>query len=270
MDTRVSPPVMHKAPMWTPERHERIIALLHQRQRLTTDAFAAELGVSKETIRRDLIELEHSGKLSRVHGGAVPCNTAAEASYAERTALFLPEKRAIAAAAAGLIAPGQSCFIDAGSTTHALAQALQNARDLLIVTNSVDVANSLRGRADLQVHLLGGCMASDVPATYGDFTLGEIARFRMDWAITSPTALHPEQGAMDYDWQEAAVARAMIAQAGRTILLADANKLGGSSRVLVCNSQSIDCLVTDARADAASLERLSRAGIKRIVQAELA
>lgn len=87
--------------MWVAERHQRILDLLQARQRLTTEHFAEALGVSRETIRRDLIELERSGQLARVHGGAVPLASASpavppEPAYAERTGLNLTQKREIA------------------------------------------------------------------------------------------------------------------------------------------------------------------------------
>lgn len=257
--------------MWTPERHDRIISLLHQRQRLTTDAFALELGVSKETVRRDLIELESSGKLKRMHGGAVPCalpaETLAEASYLERARLHQAEKRAIAHSAAALIEPGSSCFIDAGSSTHALAQALLSRKGLHIITNSVEVARTLAASADIEVHLLGGKMQTDVPATSGEFTIGEIARFHVDYAVISPTALNPDQGALDFAWHEASVARAMLAHARHNIVLANAHKLGLVSRVQICAPAAIDALVTDSQAEPAMLERLRRAGLKRVISA---
>jgi DeoR family fructose operon transcriptional repressor len=256
--------------MWTPERHDKIISLLNERQRLTTDAFALELGVSKETVRRDLIELEAHGKLSRVHGGAVPCvhpaESQAEASYQERVRLHQPEKQAIARAAASLIRPGSCCFIDAGSTTHALAQSLlQSGRDLRVITNSVEVARTLSGSSDIQTHLLGGQLQADVPATSGEFTVSEINRFHADYALISPTALNPEHGALDYAWHEAHVARAMLSRSRNCIMLADANKLGSASRLQICPSTAIDILVTDERADPNILERLRNAGVKQTI-----
>jgi DeoR/GlpR family transcriptional regulator of sugar metabolism len=257
--------------MWTPERHDRIISLLHQRQRLTTDAFALELGVSKETVRRDLIELESSGKLKRMHGGAVPCalpaESLAEASYLERARQHQAEKRAIARHAASLIEPGSACFIDAGSSTHALAHALLNNKGLRVITNSVDVAKTLAASADIEVHLLGGNLQTDVPATSGEFTISEIARFHADYALISPTALSPEHGALNYAWHEASVARAMLAHARHNIMLAHADKLGLGSRVQICTSAAIDSLITDGQAEPAMLERLRRAGIKRVISA---
>jgi len=258
--------------MWSQERHNRILSLLNERQRLTTDMFAAELGVSKETVRRDLIELEQLGKLARVHGGAIPSEQTSaqpEASYLERARLQRSEKQAIARAAAALIESGQTCFIDAGSTTHALAQELAQGtpRSLRVITNSFDVALSLSARPEIEVHQLGGQLGSEMPATYGEFTVSEIARFHVDLALLSPTALCPQRGAMDYAWHEASVARTMIAHARKCLLLADASKLGASSRMQICVPAAVDILVTDASADAETLRALREGGVGQVVLA---
>lgn len=253
--------------MWAHERHRRIVALLNERQRLTTETFSAELGVSKETIRRDLIELELSGKLSRVHGGATSQATAVEASYLERGELRKDEKRRIAQAVAPLIEPGMSCFIDAGSTTHALAQALLQRSGIQIVTNSVGIAHELAGNSGIDVVLLGGRLAREMPATYGDQAVAEIGRYRLDLAIVSPVGFSADDGAMDYLWHEAVVARAMFEHARTRFLLADGSKIGRTSRVQICVPGAVDVLVTDDSAGAEETSRLLAAGVKRVVTA---
>jgi len=254
--------------MWAHERHSRIVSLLNERQRLTTEAIAAELAVSKETIRRDLIELELSGKLSRVHGGAIPQSVPVEPSYVEREELHRPEKRAIARAAATLIRPGMSCFIDAGSTTQALAQALLARTDIQIVTNSVNIASELAGNPALDVVLLGGRIAQEMPATYGDQTVAEIGRYHLDLAIVSPVAIDARAGAMDYLWHEAAVARAMLEHARQRILLADRSKLGQTSRMQICAASAVDVLVTDASESDKLVRQLQGGGVKGVLHAE--
>ena len=255
--------------MWAHERHSRIVALLNERQRLTTEAIAAELAVSKETIRRDLIELELSGKLSRVHGGAIPQNVPIEPSYVEREELHRPEKRAIARAAATLIQPGMSCFIDAGSTTQALAQVLLARSDIQIITNSVGIASDLAGNPGLDVVLLGGRIAQEMPATYGDQTVAEIGRYHLDLAVVSPVGIDARAGAMDYLWHEAAVARAMLEHARQRILLADRSKLGQTSRMQICAASAVDVLVTDAAASDVIVRQLEAGGVKSVLHAEL-
>ena len=254
--------------MWAHERHSRIVALLNERQRLTTENFSAELGVSKETIRRDLIELELSGKLSRVHGGAIPQNVPIEPSYIEREELHRLEKRAIARAAAALITPGMSCFIDAGSTTQALAQALLARTDIQIITNSVSIASELAGNPGLDVVLLGGRIAQEMPATYGDQTVAEIGRFHLDLAIVSPVGVDARAGAIDYLWHEAAVARAMLEHARQRIVLADRTKLGQTSRMQICSASAVDVLVTDALAGDKVVRQLQAGGVRQVLHAD--
>ncbi len=251
--------------MWLHERHQKIIALLNERQRLTTEMFAEELQVSRETVRRDLIELEQSGQLSRVHGGAIPSQPLPEASYVDRANLHKAEKRAIAKRAASLVERGKCCFIDAGSTTHALAQELVHLQQIRVITNSIDVAATLGRNASIDVLLLGGRLETDVPATYGEHTIAEVLRHHVDLALISPVAIDLEMGAMSYVWHEACVARAMLANARSRVLLADAKKLGLRSSVQTCSIHEIDVLVTDERADGELLERLKDAGIRQIL-----
>ncbi|CAM3703960.1 DeoR/GlpR family DNA-binding transcription regulator [Roseateles saccharophilus] len=258
--------------MWVAERHRLILDLLQTHQRLTTEHFAEALGVSRETVRRDLIELERSGHLARVHGGAVPPAAAPavppEPAYLERTGLQQPQKREIARLAATLIQPGQACFLDAGSTTLALAQELAQREGLIVITNSLDAAMVLACHRRHEVHLLGGRLEDDVPATYGEQTVAEIARLQVDWALVSPVGIDAANGAMDYLWHEATVARAMLGRARQRVVLADASKLGQASRVQICPPAEVDVLVTDGGADAAQLERLTAAGVKRVLQPE--
>lgn len=255
--------------MWVAERHRRILDLLQTHQRLTTEHFAERLGVSRETVRRDLIELERCGQLARVHGGAVPPSATArpEPAYVERTGLHLPQKHEIAHLAAGLIEPGQACFLDAGSTTLALAEALVRKEGLVIITNSLEAATALAQVPGNEVRLLGGRLETDVPATYGEQTVAEIGRLQVDWAFVSPVGFDAANGAMDYLWHEATVARAMLARARQRVVLADASKLGEASRIQICPATDVDVLVTDASADGAQLSAFRVAGVKRVLGA---
>ena len=253
--------------MWTPDRHRRILTLLQQQQQVSTAALAQDMGVSRETVRRDLIELEQGGRLSRIHGGAVPNPGlfSPEPSYRERAHSHRAEKQRIGQRAAGLMDSGQSCFIDAGSTTLALAQHLSQRDHIRVVTNAVEVAATLRRNASIDVMLLGGRFQSDVPATYGEQTIEEIARHRVDFAFVSPVAVDPGLGAMDYAWHEAAVARAMLQHAQSKVLLAHLAKLGQASRVQVCALALVDVLVCDQAPPEALRQSLMQAGISEIL-----
>ena len=235
--------------MWQEERYQRIRALLSSLQQVSTDRIVGELGVSRETVRRDLLELEAMGELRRVHGGAVPVHS--EPPITERVRTRVKYKRAIARAAAGLVTSGQTLFLDAGSTTSMLADELAKLSGLTLITNSFDVALKVgaAGNGANDLIMLGGSVGGPVCATAGDITIAEIHRYRADVALLSPVGVDAECGATSYDLREAEVARAMAANAKQRILLADFSKIGLCSRVSYCEVNRIDHLVTNVNAE---------------------
>lgn len=253
--------------MWVDERQQRILEIIATVGRVETDVIAAELQVSRETIRRDLLLLEQDGKLRRVHGGAVRADPPPERPFRTRKRVQMDAKREIARAGVGLIKPGSSCFIDAGTTTAAFAAELVRVADLLVITNSLEVAMTLRAaQSNAEILLLGGRMGLEVPSTHGDVTIAEIGRHRVDVAILSPVALETKAGFTYHDLDEAAVARAMSQNAASRLVLADHTKLGWVSRAVVCACDEIDDLVSDADGDVLAAYR--QAGVKRVLSTQ--
>ena len=232
------------------DRHQRIRALLATVGRATTDRIASDLGVSRETVRRDVLALEARGELRRVHGG-VAAIAEAEPPIAVRARVRLAEKTRIAQAAARLVSPGQILFLDVGSTVSILARELATLSGLTIVTNSFEVATIIGGspgERSNRVIVLGGELGSTLPATFGSTTVAEIQRWQADIALLSPVAVDHRYGATSFDIEEANVARAMTAAARRVLILADHSKIGQTSRVAYCPPDRIDTVITDARA----------------------
>lgn len=238
-------------PMLQEERLQRMRALLARFQQLTTERMATDLAVSRETVRRDVLELEALGELRRVHGGVVATGTEPEPPLGDRVKVRSKEKRAIARAAARLPVAGQTLFLCGGSTTvFALTEELASLSGLTVITNSFDIAAKLdvrdpAGGPRHEVLLLGGRLNSGLASTFGEVTVSEIHRYGVDMAFLSPVGLHAQQGATDYEHDEAAVARAMVRQAQRTVILADHSKIGLASRVSFCEIREVDVLVTD-------------------------
>jgi len=232
------------------DRHQRIRALLATVGRATTDRIATDLGVSRETVRRDVLALEARGELRRVHGG-VAAIAEAEPPIAVRARVRLAEKTRIAQAAARLVSPGQTLFLDVGSTVSILARELATLSGLTIVTNSFEVATIIGGspgERSNRVIVLGGELGQTMPATFGSTTVAEIQRWQADVALLSPVGIDHRYGATSFDIEEANVARAMAAAAKRVLILADHSKIGQTSRVAYCAPDRIDGLITDARA----------------------
>lgn len=254
------------------ERQERILALLASFQHLSTERIAADLGVSRETVRRDVLKLESLGRLRRVFGGVSVVDDAPEDPIEKRAQVQRKEKQRIARAAVRLLEPGKTVFIDAGSTVSALAAELASLKGLTVVTNSFDVAAWLTGRQEAggtnghDVIVLGGRPHNDLRATYGDITVGQIVRYRADFAFLSPVGLHSVAGATSYDGAEAEVARAMCRQSRHVVILADYSKLGRSSRVQFCEIGRIGTIITDGRArEQADFPGLGQSGCNIIV-----
>jgi DeoR family fructose operon transcriptional repressor len=249
--------------MWVDERLSRIMEAIAGEGRVEADSMAATLGVSRETVRRDLMQLERQGRLKRVHGGAVRAEPPPEAPFNARRKVQMDAKREIARTAISLIKPGTSCFIDAGTTTAAFASELASISDLFVITNSIEVAMILQaGPCRNEVVLLGGQVSREVPATHGEMTVLEIGRHRVDIAILSPVGLDPAAGMTYHALSEAAVAQAMLRNAPQLLVLADHTKLGQVSRSVVCPCGKLDFLVSDTAPR--QLEPYRRAGIKNL------
>lgn len=251
--------------MWSRERHRRILSMLESNGQVSALALAGMLDVSRETIRRDLRDLEQDGKVMRIHGGAVLPGDEPEAPFSQRVTTRPRAKREIARKAVRLIEPGQCIMIDAGSTTANFAQELISLSGITVITNSLTIASAVQGAGcDIELLLLGGRLLTDVPATYGELTLSEIRRFKADLAFVAPVAIDGE-GAYDFALHEAEVGAAMVERADQTIVLADASKLNLTSRVRYCGPEKIATLVTDSTASDDTLAMLAKSGIGNIL-----
>ena len=215
----------------TPEqRREQIVALIRNDGRASVEALADGVGASRETVRRDLAELDSRGLVRKVHGGAVTiepglAGAGREGPFASRLLQNVGAKRAIAAAARRLISPGDSLFIDTGSTTLLFAEELANIAGLTVITNSAAIAALAAKAADSQVFMLGGSYRRGGQETVGELAIEQVRQFRATHAFLTVGAVSIA-GFMDFDLAEAQVARAMARQAGEVTVLADASKMG--------------------------------------------
>lgn len=253
--------------MWAKDRHHRIVSLLATREQVSLENLAAEFGVSRETLRRDIVQLEAEGRLKRVHGGFTRAD-GEEPPFQSRVMAHAEAKRRIGAAAARLVEPGMLIAIDAGTTTLAFAESLVRIPRLKVVTNSLGVATTLRdGGGEADVILLGGHLGTDVPGTYGEIAIAQLQRFAPQIAFFSPVGLSAAKGAMNYDLAEAEVAKTLAENAKRVVVLADHSKLGHTSRVHICGCELIDTLVTDRSATQACTDELKAAGLGQLILA---
>jgi DeoR/GlpR family transcriptional regulator of sugar metabolism len=225
---------------------------------------ARGLRVSRETIRRDIMRLEADNKLSKTHGGALALGMA-EPAVAERMQINIAGKRAIAGHAAEMVADGTSLILDCGTTALCLAEILVVRRRLTVLTNDLAVAARLAGRYDNRVYLLGGALAGDQSATFGDEARAMLAGHYADLAFVSPAVVSDHPWLMDYTREAAALHEAMIAQARATVLLVDATKFGRTAPARVAAFERAVALITDARPSAALLRALKTIAGKIVI-----
>lgn len=211
------------------ERRNEIINMVRTETRASVEQLAEALNASRETIRRDLSELDSRGFLRKVHGGAVISEPdtadSLEGPFSARMAQNLKAKRAIAKAAAGLLKAGDSVLIDTGSTTLVLAEELSSIAGLTVITNSAAIAALAAKGPESKVFLIGGEYRRSGQENVGEIAVQQISQFRAMHAILTVAAV-AETGYMDHDFQEAQVARAMSRQAASVTILADSSKMG--------------------------------------------
>lgn len=248
------------------ERRERIMTLVREASRVGVEELAEVLGTSRETVRRDLALLSEQGALRKVHGGAVQAQTALESPLGERRAAARAEKIAIGKAAAALFEPGDSLLIDAGSTTAYFAEALGRAGNFTVITNSVMVANELWAAPNrIEVYLTGGRYFGDGHEVLGPLVVEQVQRLHVDHAVLTIGAIDVRGKFMDFNTEEALVARAMIANARRTTVLADSSKLNRNALFQVCEAHQVHCLVTDRMPEPALAGLLQTAGVQIVI-----
>lgn len=243
-------------------RHARILDEVARRGQASIRDLGGMLGVTRETIRKDLAGLAARNLVRQVRGG-VTAVEAREAPFAER-ALINPEgKRAIGRHVAALIPDGATVIVDSGSTTRAVAIELGRHAGLTIITNDISIALLTRGRTE--THLLGGRIASDEDSTGGFDAVEMLAGRHADCALIGVGGLDAERLFTDHAREGVALRSRMIAQAGTAILLADHTKFGRVAPYALRAAGAAARLVTD-RAPPERLEAaLSRLGLERDV-----
>lgn len=253
--------------MYAEERQQAILQAARADGRVDVAALAEELNVTAETIRRDLTTLERAGVLRRVHGGAIPVERVGfEPALAARDAVMTEEKERIAKAALTEVPNEGAIILDAGTTTARLAQVLPGDRELTVVVNSPVLASMLGIRANLNVLLIGGRVRGRTLATVDDWALRPLAELYVDVAFMGTNGCSVERGLTTPDPAEAAVKRAMIAAARRSVLLADHTKIGNNYLARFGSLSDLDLLITDSGLKDEFVSDMDAAGL-RVVRA---
>lgn len=253
-------------PLLGAERRRRIVEVLARRGVVGVAALSLALRCSEATLRRDLQRLEDEGLLRRTHGGAVLTGASPEAELfpSDKAVLQVAEKRAIALAAARLIAPGETVALNGGTTTLEVARQLRAIDNLRVVTNSVGVASELAGLSGLEVTVTGGTLRGSLELS-GPLAEHSLRGLYVDTAFIGVDGLTAREGLTTYNQSEAYINRAMIGQARRVIVVADHTKIGRVMMALIAPINALTTLITDSAAPPTQLDELRAAGLDVVV-----
>lgn len=247
-------------------RHRVIADYLKEHTFLHVNQLAELLEVSLPTIRRDLHEMESGGYIQRVNGGAL-IKAEGEGTGGMPTQggdLFTTHKKAIAAEVIRWIEPGDTLFIDSGSTNSYIGDLLSELKNITIVTNSIDIAYKCMRKPDLSVFVCGGT-AEDVQSEAGIVgPLAEqmISQFRANLCILGTAGADPKQGITDPYLSVARIKQKMLSYASRRILVTDHSKFGKIHKAYVAPLDTFDCVITDREATEDQVEAIRGKGIQ--------
>ncbi|HWS50365.1 MAG TPA: DeoR/GlpR family DNA-binding transcription regulator [Microbacterium sp.] len=230
--------------MLTVQRKQHLIELLARERRVVAKEVALALGVSEDSIRRDLRELAAAGECVRVYGGAVPID-AVERPVGQRHDIATASKNRVARSAVGHIRAGSTVMLDAGTTTLAMARMLPNGSGLTVVTPSPAVALAAAENSDARVLMIGGELTRHSMVAGGALALEAIQHLASDMFFMGATGIDPVHGLTCASLDDAVTKRALAARSADVFVLGSEEKIGGAWPVPVLGLDRISGVIVD-------------------------
>ncbi|MBL1421801.1 MAG: DeoR/GlpR transcriptional regulator [Alphaproteobacteria bacterium] len=231
-------------------RQREILDIVQKQGKVTVDGLSKSFNVTVQTIRKDLNELCDSGVLRRVHGGAIMASGIENIGYEERRALASEAKDAIAQICVQHIPNGASLFLNIGTSTEAVARALLKHKNLMVITNNLNVANILGNGSDFEVIVAGGILRRADGGLVGEVTADFMRQFKVDYAVIGTSALDEDGDLLDFDFREVKVSQAIIHNARKAFLVSDHSKFERTAPVKIVSLTELDMFFTDQQPSA--------------------
>lgn len=226
-------------------RQREILDIAKTEGRVLVEELSTRFSVTPQTIRKDLNDLCEARSLTRIHGGALFPSGTENVKYEARRSIAAAEKQAIGKVAASLIPDKASLFINIGTTTEAVGDALIGHHELMVITNNINVANRLRIYPSIEVVIAGGVVRGSDGGIVGEAAVDFFRQFKVDFAVIGASAIDAEGALLDYDFREVKVAQAIIANARHVILVADSTKFERTAPVRIGHLSQVHTFITD-------------------------
>ena len=241
------------------ERHNFIMRQINLHNRVLTSDLVQLLNVSEDTIRRDFQELVDNGLLFKVHGGAL--SKSYHSSFDTSTVYARDSKVAIAKKATELIKDGMVVLTGGGTTILEFVKQLPENIEATFFTISPLVAVELAKYNNIEVILIGGLFSKNSQVTYGGQVITQLSELKADLCLMGTSAIHPEEGLTDTDWEINQLKKAMLACSKKTAVLCISEKLDITLRLKVSSIESISYLVTELDQQDELLNAYNKKGI---------
>lgn len=252
--------------MFSEERQIKISELLRDKTSIKVSELSNIFNVSESTIRRDLQEMEERELLTRTHGGALGIEkTNFEPSFKEKEDEKYDEKLNIGKIAANMIEEGDTIILDSGTTTLQLAKCIK-AKNITVITNSIDIAAELSSRNDIELIVTGGTLRITTRAMVGHLTDGVLKNFRVDKAFIGANGISIEEGITTPNIMEAHTKKEMMNAANKVILAADSSKFNQVSFAVISPIRAVDTIVTSSDLDVAIIKKIEETGVEIITK----
>lgn len=249
------------------ERHKYILSEVDSHGFASMEDLSREMGISRSTLRRDLLELEQMHKLIRARGGAISAKngTSHEPTVGYRRSQQLDEKKRIAQAALGFIRERDTILLDSGTTTVELAKLLGRYKSLMVATYDLYLANELCMMDDISLVVCGGMLRHGPNTLVGYFAEKVIDEIHADRFFLSADAVDLEHGCMCYNIEEISVKKSMLKASKEVVLLVDHTKFETIAFINVCALSSVHTIITGKEIRPDILERLREMDVQVIL-----
>ncbi|MEC0300367.1 MULTISPECIES: DeoR/GlpR family DNA-binding transcription regulator [Peribacillus] len=246
------------------ERLDAIVQYLNEHERIDIETICKINNVSKDTARRDLINLEEMRKIIRIRGGAKKALLSNEVhNYGERMNMASEAKGKIGKFAASLINNGDHLILDASTTVQFSAKYLTSQNNT-VVTNSINIASVLSQREDIKVNLLGGTLSTRHQAIYGSRAIRDIQDYKVNKCIIGTCGISAEGLSTSIE-EEGLLVHEMIKRSDQVIVIADSTKFNKTFFQKVCDLNSVDIVITDKEVPKNMQEILNKHVVEVIV-----
>lgn len=252
--------------MFAEERQEKIAEALKAKSSIKVNELSNIFNVSESTIRRDLQDMEEQGLLTRTHGGAVSIKkTNFEPTFKEKEDEKQDEKVLIGTIAASMVEDEDTIILDSGTTTLEIARHLK-AKNITVITNSIDIASELSSRNDIELIVTGGTLRVTTRAMVGNITESILKNFRVDKAFIGSNGISVEEGITTPNFPEAQTKKAMMNVANKVMIVADSSKFNQVSFSVICPIRAVTAIITSSDLETDIIKDFEEAGVKIITE----